>query len=81
MSFLEFVEALARVAEKLSPSSPTYKEKNLNAKKRRVLPLFIKFEGLTFILYQLLKSQFYKEYGSNDKVFAFDKKVAVESIL
>jgi hypothetical protein len=56
MNFLEFVEALARVAEKLSPSSPAHKIKFLNVKKRRVLPLFIKFEGLLFTLYHLLKS-------------------------
>ena len=56
MGFLEFVEALARVAEKLSPSSPTYKIKYLNMKKRRVLPLFVKFEGLVYVLYHSLKS-------------------------
>lgn len=50
MTIVEFVEALARVAEKISPSSPTYKEKNLNLNQRRILPLFVKFEGITSYL-------------------------------
>jgi hypothetical protein len=57
MSLIEFIEGLARVAEKLSPSSPSYEQKNLTEKKRRVLPLFVKFEGLIFILYNRMKSQ------------------------
>jgi hypothetical protein len=56
MNFNEFVEALARVAEKISPSSPAHKEKYLGVRKRRILPLFVKFEGLCFILYHFLKS-------------------------
>jgi hypothetical protein len=31
MTLIEFIEALARVAEKVSPSSPTYKEKKLTS--------------------------------------------------
>jgi hypothetical protein len=50
MSLIEFIEALARIAEKVSPSSPMHKEKNLILRARRVLPLFVKFEG---ILYKL----------------------------
>lgn len=45
MTLIEFIEALARVAEKISPSSPTYKEKSLNAMQKAILPLFVKFEG------------------------------------
>lgn len=50
MQFIEFVEALARVAEKISPNSPNYRDKYLNSKQRRVLPLYIKFEGIYNIL-------------------------------
>lgn len=46
MSLVEFIEALARVAEKISPSSPAYVQKNLNLSQRRILPLFVKFEGI-----------------------------------
>lgn len=46
MEFIEFIEALARVAEKLSPNSPNYKDKYLNGKQRRTLPLYVKFEGI-----------------------------------
>jgi hypothetical protein len=45
MNVLEFCEAIARVAEKLSPASPAYKEKGLKLSQRRVLPLFVKLEG------------------------------------
>jgi hypothetical protein len=81
MSFIEFVEALARVAERISPSSPAHKEKNLGLRKRRVLPLFVKFEGLCFMLYHFLKAQFYKQYPGNEKILAFDKKIVASSIL
>ena len=30
MTFIEFVEALARMAEKISPRSPTFKVRDLN---------------------------------------------------
>ena len=46
MQFTEFIEALARVAEKLSPNSPHYKDRYLNSKLRRTLHLYIKFEGI-----------------------------------
>lgn len=46
MEFIEFIEALARMAEKLAPNSPAYKEKYLNGKQRRTLPLYVKFEGI-----------------------------------
>jgi hypothetical protein len=62
MTFIEFVEGLARVAEKVSPSSPTYPDKNLNVKKRRILPLFIKFEGLCYYIYAILKSSIARVY-------------------
>lgn len=55
MSFLEFLEGLCRVAEKVSPSSPFHKEKYLGQKKRRILPLFVKFEGLAYILYYRMR--------------------------
>lgn len=50
MTLVEFVEALARVAEKVSPSSPAYKEKGLKIHQRRILPLFVKFEGIRYLL-------------------------------
>jgi hypothetical protein len=62
MTFIEFVEGMARVAEKVSPSSPSYPDKNLTTKKRRVLPLFVKFEGLSYFLYNNLKPFFGKIY-------------------
>lgn len=55
MEFIEFIEALARIAEKLSPNSPKYRINNLNGKQRRTLPLYIKFEGLLYILYYRLR--------------------------
>lgn len=81
MIFIEFVEALARVAEKISPSSPMHKEKNIGIKKRRVLPLFVKFEGFCFMIYHFLKAHFYKEYPSTDKHINFDKRLVSSSIL
>jgi hypothetical protein len=75
MNFLEFIEALARVAEKLSPSSPSYKIKCLSIKKRRVLPLFVKFEGLLFLLYHALKTHFAKEYDPEEKILQIDQKI------
>jgi hypothetical protein len=56
MTFIEFVEGLARVAEKVSPSAPLYPDKNLNVKKRRILPLFVKLEGLCYYIYYNLKN-------------------------
>ena len=50
MTLVEFVEALARVAEKVSPSSPAYREKGLKIHQRRILPLFVKFEGFHYLL-------------------------------
>ena len=55
MTFIEFLEGIARVAEKVSPSSPKFSEKNLNQQKRHVLPLFVKLEGLLYIIYHRLK--------------------------
>lgn len=57
MNFLEFIEGLSRLAEKVSPSSPFHKEKYLGQKKRRILPLFVKFEGLVYILYNRMKGE------------------------
>jgi hypothetical protein len=81
MHFLEFVEAIARVAEKISPSSPSHKVKNLNPQRRRVLPLFVKFEGLVYTLYHLLKQQLFKVYEPGHKLLAFDRKLIGSSFL
>ncbi|CAD8081151.1 unnamed protein product [Paramecium sonneborni] len=55
MQFIEFIEALARIAEFISPNSNNYQIKQLNAKQRRTLPLYIKFEGLLYILFYRIK--------------------------
>lgn len=55
MTFVEFVEGIARVAEKVSPSSPMYSIKNQDITKRRVLPLLVKFEGMLYILFHRIK--------------------------
>ncbi|KAM3145065.1 hypothetical protein pb186bvf_002740 [Paramecium bursaria] len=57
MTFIEFVEALTRMAEKISPRSPTFKVKDLNQQQRTTLPLYVKFEGLLYILFYRLKSR------------------------
>jgi hypothetical protein len=53
MEFLEFVEALARLAEKISPISPMYAVRNpkVNRVTRKSLPLFVKFEGLLYVIF------------------------------
>lgn len=54
MDFLEFVEAITRVAEKISPITPIYaiKHSNLNNDvSRKTLPLFVKFEGIIIVLF------------------------------
>ncbi|CAD8150190.1 unnamed protein product [Paramecium pentaurelia] len=57
MQFLEFVEAIARLAEKISPISPMYAVRNpaVNKITRKSLPLFVKFEGLLYIIFQKIK--------------------------
>ncbi|CAK73116.1 unnamed protein product (macronuclear) [Paramecium tetraurelia] len=55
MQFIEFIEALARVAESISPNSNNYQIKQLNAKQRRTLPLYIKFEGLLYVMFYRIK--------------------------
>ncbi|KAM3145063.1 hypothetical protein pb186bvf_002738 [Paramecium bursaria] len=57
MTFIEFVEALARMAEQISPISPTFKVQDLNQEERTTLPLYVKFEGLLYILFHRLKSR------------------------
>ena len=57
MSFLEFVEAVARLAEKISPLSPMYTLTiQLTKASRKALPLFVKFEGLIYIMFSKLRS-------------------------
>lgn len=53
MQFLEFVEAIARLAEKISPISPMYAVRNPTVNKitRKSLPLFVKFEGLLYVIF------------------------------
>ena len=55
MNFIEFVEGIARVAEKMSPCSPMYDLKKMDIRKRRVLPLVVKFEGMLYILFNRIK--------------------------
>ena len=58
MELLEFIEALARLAEKISPISPMYAVRNpkVNRVTRKSLPLFVKFEGLLYVIFQKLRS-------------------------
>lgn len=58
MELLEFIEALARVAEYISPISPMYAltHQVTNDIQRRTLPLFAKFEALIILLYQKMKN-------------------------
>ncbi|KAM3145067.1 hypothetical protein pb186bvf_002742 [Paramecium bursaria] len=57
MNFEEFVEAIARIAEFISPSSPHIRQKFLAISQRKILPLYIKFEGLLYILFHKLKNK------------------------
>ena len=57
MNFLEFVEAIARLAEKISPLSPMYTLTiQLTKASRKALPLFVKFEGLIYIMFTKLRT-------------------------
>lgn len=53
MDFLEFIESIARLAEKISPLSPMYAVRNpiVNKITRKSLPLFVKFEGIIYIIF------------------------------
>lgn len=61
MELFEFIEALTRTAEKISPITPMYTVKHnnpVNDVSRKTLPLFVKFEGLIIIMYNKLRSLF-----------------------
>ncbi|KAM3131808.1 hypothetical protein pb186bvf_016058 [Paramecium bursaria] len=57
MRFIEFVESLARIADIISPISPHIKDKELNQAQRQTLPLYLKFEGLLYIMFHRLKGK------------------------
>ncbi|CAD8076292.1 unnamed protein product [Paramecium sonneborni] len=61
MELLEFIEAITRLAERISPVTPMYAKKHsnlINDVSRRTFPLFVKFEGMIIVMYQKLKSLF-----------------------
>lgn len=57
MDLLEFIESIARLAEKISPISPMYAKRNPDVSKitRKSFPLFVKFEGMLYIIFQKIK--------------------------
>ena len=54
MELFEFIEAITRLAERISPVTPMYAKKNsnlINDVSRRTFPLFVKFEGIIIVMY------------------------------
>lgn len=81
MTLIEFVEALARMADKISPRSPSFKVKDLNQQQRTILPLYVKFEGLLFILFHRLKARLiFMDFGSLEKTCVYNPK-AIKKLL
>ena len=57
MTLLEFYEALARVAEKLSTTPSLYEYDYMTINEKRLLPLHIKLEALINQLFDSLKNR------------------------
>lgn len=51
MTFIEFVEALGRIAERISPAPITDFAENYTPLQRQTLPLHVKMESLLTYLY------------------------------
>lgn len=83
MQFLEFVEAIARLAEKLSPVSPMHLLRNPGPNKiqRKALPLFVKFEGLLWIMFTKLKSHLVPLQKFENQLNNLEKEVIGKTIL
>jgi len=68
MQFLEFIEGIARVAERISPVSPMYAFRNppVNIVTRKALPLFVKSEGILYVNFQKLTPQLAQNKSLSD---------------
>lgn len=55
MIFIEFLEAFARIAEKISPIPAYSLNKQLDSDERKLQPLHFKIEGLAFVIYTRTK--------------------------
>ena len=79
MNLIEFIEAISRIAEKISPMTQYDRRSKLSLDERRVQDLHLKIEGLIFILYNRLKPKFKNTFNqiSNKIIFgnSLDKNI------
>ena len=64
MNFLEFIEAIAKIAERIS-AIPLYNyNKELDSEERKIQPLHNKIEGFVSILFIRLKQTIYSTFAA-----------------
>ena len=77
MNFYEFLEALARVAEKLSLVPLSQDKEKIPIEQRRLMLLHIKIEGLLLTMYYRLGEVIKKSVGDlfSDELGEFDSSI------
>ena len=77
MNFYEFLEALARSAEKLSLVPMDRAKEKLSIEQRRLLPLHFKLEGLLLTIYYRLGETIKHSIGDlySDELIEFDSSI------
>jgi hypothetical protein len=74
MNFYEFLEALARVAEKISLIPLSFGKEKIPIEQRRLMPLHVKLEGLILFIYYKLGEVIKKSVADlySDEISDFD---------
>lgn len=77
MNFYEFLEALARVAEKLSLIPLSYGKEKIPIEQRRLMLLHTKIEGLLLMIYYKLGEVIKKSVSDlySDELVEFDSSI------